>query len=85
MHVKYHDWMDSMRVCAMQSLEAMQGVVQQEMKGLKAERSSFRDLVHDAKWAASQGAAPDQAPVSCTTAVTCLLPISVCIDTTFCL
>lgn len=47
----------------MQSLEAMQGVVQQEVRGLKAERGSFKDLVHDAKWAASQGAGPDQASV----------------------
>ena len=64
----------------MQYLEAMQGVVQQEVKGLKVERSNFRDLVHDAKWAASQGAAPDQAPVGCTTASICLLPFSDCID-----
>ena len=48
----------------MQSLEAMQGVVQQEIKGLKAERGTFKDLVHDAKWAASQAAGPDQASVS---------------------
>lgn len=53
----------------MQSLEAMQGVVQQEMNGLKAERGSLKDLVHDAKWAASQTAGPDQASVSiCPTA-----------------
>ena len=48
----------------MQSLEAMQGVVQQEMQSLKAERGTFKDLVHDAKWAASQAAGPDQASVS---------------------
>ena len=49
---------------AMQSLDTMQGVVQQEIKGLKAERGAFKDLMHDAKWAASQQAAADQAPVS---------------------
>lgn len=48
----------------MQSLEAMQGVVQQEMKGLQAERGAFKDLVHDARWAASQAAGSDQASVS---------------------
>lgn len=48
----------------MQSLEAMQGAVQQEMSCLRAERSTFKDLVHDAKWAARQAAAPDQAFVS---------------------
>lgn len=42
----------------------MQGVVQQEMEGLKAERGTFKDVVHDAKWAASQAAGPDQASVS---------------------
>ena len=47
-----------------QSLEAMQGAVQQEMSCLRAERGTFRDLVHDAKWAARQSANPDQASVS---------------------
>lgn len=48
----------------LQSLEAMQGAVQQKMSCLRAERSTFKDLVHDAKWAACQAGAPDQASVS---------------------
>ncbi|KAL0023938.1 hypothetical protein WJX77_001873 [Trebouxia sp. C0004] len=43
------------------SLEEVQGVLGQEMQGLKAERSKFKDLLHDAKWTAAQAAGPDQA------------------------
>jgi hypothetical protein len=47
----------------MQSLEEVQGVLGQEMQGLKAERSKFKDLLHDVKWTAAQAAGPDQASV----------------------
>lgn len=47
-----------------QSLEEVQGVLGQEMQGLKAERTKFKDLLHDAKWTASQAAGPDQASVT---------------------
>ncbi|KAL0038138.1 hypothetical protein WJX79_004465 [Trebouxia sp. C0005] len=43
------------------SLEEVQGVLAQEMQGLKAERTKFKDLLHDAKWTAVQAAGPDQA------------------------
>lgn len=43
------------------SLEEVQGVLGQEMQGLKAERTKFKDLLHDAKWTAGQAAGPDQA------------------------
>lgn len=48
----------------MQSLEEVQGVLGQEMQGLKAERSKFKDLLHDAKWTAAQAAGPEEAPVT---------------------
>ena len=48
----------------MQSLEEVQGVLGQEMQGLKAERTKFKDLLHDAKWTASQAAGPVQASVT---------------------
>ncbi len=48
----------------LQSLEEVQGVLQQEMQGLKAERSKFKDLLHDAKSTAAQAAGPDQTSVS---------------------
>jgi len=38
-------------------------VLGQEMQGLKAERSKFKDLLHDVKWTAAQAAGPDQASV----------------------
>jgi hypothetical protein len=58
----------------MQSLEEVQGVLGQEMQGLKAERSKFKDLLHDAKWTAAQAAGPDQASV-----IFCpLLPLPLC-------
>ncbi len=36
----------------------------QETQGLKAERSKFKDLMHDAKWTAAQAAGPDQDSVT---------------------
>jgi len=48
----------------MQSLEEVQGMLGQETQGLKAERSKFKDLMHDAKWTAAQAAGPDQASVT---------------------
>lgn len=73
----------------MQSLEEVQGVLGQEMQGLRAERSKFKDLLHDAKWTAAQAAGPDQASVtfllSSSTALVyslaifcALLPLSLC-------
>ena len=67
----------------MQSLEEVQGVLQQEMQSLKAERSKFKDLLHDAKWTAAQAAGPDQAPVSTPAQCSALTPHISC-DTADC-
>ena len=48
----------------MQSLEEVQGVLGQQMQGLKAERTKFKDLLHDVEWTAAQAAGPDQASVT---------------------
>ena len=59
---KFRCVMSQSHAC-MQSLEEVQGVLGQEMQGLKAERTKFKDLLHDAKWTAAQAPGPDPASV----------------------